>query len=178
MQISKSIDTIRERIVLLIRACLAQFWPQYYSVHYRLLIGTDRYKTIAVITAIASLLGISGYVAPVLQNLLEPQVADQNNFTNFRSLLLNVGSALIGAAAIAFSLVMFAMQVNVERMLHGLFQKLSSDRKILAAFLGSFLLAIFVACMSLVCRRIDDCTRCPRQPMGSRFNLIAHLIRI
>ena len=45
---------------------------------------------------------------------------------------------------------MFAMQVNVERMPHGLFQRLSSDGRILAAFVMAFLLAIFVAGISLV----------------------------
>src|SRR5207245_7241217 len=89
-------------------------------------------------------------VSPALQNLLEPGLADQNKLANFRSLFLNVGSALVGAAAIAFSLVMFAVQVNVGRMPYGLLQKVSSDVRILTAFVGSFLLAILVACLSLI----------------------------
>jgi hypothetical protein len=61
---------------------------------------------------------------------------------------LNVGSALIGAAAIVTSLVLFAMQVNIERMPHGLFRRLSADRKLLGAFALAFLLAIGVATLS------------------------------
>ena len=150
MQISKAIDRIRDQIALLIKRGLAQFWSRFYSLRYGLLVWKNRYKTIAVVAAILSLIGSTAYLVPTLQTLLEPALADQNNLANFRSLFLAVGSALIGAAAIAFSLVMFAMQVNVERMPHGLFQRLSSDVRILAAFVGSFLLAILLACISLI----------------------------
>ncbi|MGI4840971.1 MAG: hypothetical protein ACRYF9_25555 [Janthinobacterium lividum] len=67
-----------------------------------------------------------------------------------RSLLGGTGSALIGAAAIAFSLIVFAMQTNVERMPHGLFRMLSSDRRLLVTFLGSLLTAIAIAGTSLI----------------------------
>ena len=56
----------------------------------------------------------------------------------------------MGASAIAFSLVMFAMQTNVEKMPHGLFKRLSSDGRLLGAYLLSFLLSIFVMSLSLV----------------------------
>lgn len=61
------------------------------------------------------------------------------------SVALAVGASLIGATAFVFSLVLFAMQVNVERMPHGLFRRLSRDMRLLGAFLLSFLLAIGVA---------------------------------
>ena len=150
IQISKAIDRIREQLRLVIKRGLAQFWSRFYSLHYSLLGWRNRYKTIAVVSAILSLIGATAYLIPTLQTLLEPPVTDQNNLANFRSLFLAVGTALIGATAIAFSLVMFAMQVNVERMPHGLFQRLSSDVRILAAFVGSFLFAILLACISLI----------------------------
>jgi hypothetical protein len=150
MQTSKTIDTIRERIELIVRRGLAKFWTRYYSLRYRLLTWKNRYKTIAIFAAILSLIGSTAYLAPFLHDLLEPTLADPNNLANFRSLFLNVGSALVGAAAIAFSFVMFAMQVNVERMPYGLFQRLSSDVRILAAFVCSFLLAVLLACISLI----------------------------
>ncbi len=65
-----------------------------------------------------------------------------------RSLILGTGSALISAAAIVMSLVLFAMQVNIERMPHGLFRRLSADLKLLGAFALAFLLAIGVATLS------------------------------
>ena len=71
-------------------------------------------------------------------------------FSELKSFFLGVGCALVGAAAIAFSLVMFAMQVNIERMPHGLFRKFSSDLKLLGAFLATFVLSTTVAALSLI----------------------------
>ena len=62
--------------------------------------------------------------------------------------MLNVGSALIGATAIVASLVLFATQVNVERLPHGLFHRLSKDHKLLGAFGLAFILAIVVTTLS------------------------------
>ncbi|MEG3619887.1 hypothetical protein V5T82_15585 [Magnetovibrio sp. PR-2] len=67
-----------------------------------------------------------------------------------QQLYLAVGAALLGAAAIVSSLVLFAMQVNIERMPHGLFHKLSSDRKLLLAFAGTFFVAIVITALSLI----------------------------
>lgn len=64
--------------------------------------------------------------------------------------MLAIGGALIGATAIAFSFIMFAMQVNVERMPHGLFRKFSTDKRLMGTFIAGFLLAIGIACASLV----------------------------
>ena len=69
-------------------------------------------------------------------------------------LLMNVGTALIGAAAIVTSLVLFAMQVNIERMPHGLFRRLSADRRLLGAFAVAFLLAIGVATLSTFAEQV------------------------
>ena len=66
---------------------------------------------------------------------------------------MTTGGALVGAAAIVTSLVLFAMQVNVERMPHGLFRQLSDDRKVLGAFAGTFFLAIGIAAASTVTER-------------------------
>jgi hypothetical protein len=52
--------------------------------------------------------------------------------------------------AIVSSLVLFSMQVNVERMPRGLFRRLSADRLLLSAFSAAFLLAVFVAALSLI----------------------------
>ena len=62
--------------------------------------------------------------------------------------MLNVGSALIGATAIVASLVLFATQVNVERLPHRLFHRLSKDLKLLGAFGSAFILAIVVTILS------------------------------
>ena len=96
------------------------------------------------------LVATTGYLSPALQTILETQFATEKTVQRVQSLVLNTGSALIGAAAIVTSLVLFAMQVNVERMPHGLFRRLSEDRKLLGAFAATFALAIGVAALSTV----------------------------
>ena len=70
-----------------------------------------------------------------------------------RSVILNVGSALIGASAIVSSLVLFAMQVNIERMPFALFRSLSADFRLVGAFAAAFVLALGVAGMSTLVER-------------------------
>jgi hypothetical protein len=80
------------------------------------------------------LLGVSGYGVPELRKWLESHFATEAQLGILRSLFLTLGGALIGAAAIVSSLVLFAMQVNIERMPHGLFRRLSADPRLLSAF--------------------------------------------
>lgn len=107
-----------------------------------------RYGNIAFYAVLILLVSASAYLSPVLQYALASYYSTGPTLDSLRGLILNVGSALIGAAAIVTSLVMFAMQVNIERMPHGLFRRLSSDRKLLGAFALAFLLAIGVATLS------------------------------
>ncbi|WP_370033131.1 hypothetical protein [Qipengyuania mesophila] len=67
-----------------------------------------------------------------------------------RGLISTVGAAMIGATAIAASFILFALQVNVERLPHGLFRHFSSDRKLIASVAASLLLAIAGTTLSLV----------------------------
>lgn len=63
---------------------------------------------------------------------------------------LQLGSSLLGATAIVASLVLFAMQINVERLPHGLFRRLSTDKKLLISFAFSFVASILIACLPLI----------------------------
>lgn len=72
------------------------------------------------------------------------------SYTQVQSLLITVGGALLGASAIAFSMVMFTMQVNIERLPQTLFQKISGDIRIKLAFLGTFVVAILTGSASLI----------------------------
>jgi len=98
---------------------------------------------------LSALIGLSGFSVPALQNLLQPIFATEAALSSLGSFLLTIGGALIGAAAIVSSLVLFAMQVNVERMPHGLFRRLSADRRLLSAFAATFILAVVIASLSL-----------------------------
>ena len=99
---------------------------------------------------IVILMTISAYGLQQFRPTLELHFATEDRLRDFRSLILAVGGALLGAAAIAFSLVMFALQVNVERMPHGLFRKLSTDRLLLGAFGATFIIAIGIATLSMI----------------------------
>lgn len=96
------------------------------------------------------LLAGSALITPILQERVQFYFAVPDRLEGFKTLLLTLGGALIGATAIAFSLIMFAMQVNVERMPHGLFRKFSSDAQLLGAFATTFFLAFSITCLSLI----------------------------
>lgn len=129
---------------------IAVQWQRIYGAHYRLAQWKARYKIAATTGFLITLALVSSYSAPSLQHVLEPYFSTDERFSGLRTLLVTLGGSLIGAAAIAFSLVMFAMQVNVERMPHGLFRKFSSDPRLLGAFAATFFFAIAVATTSLV----------------------------
>ncbi len=96
------------------------------------------------------LIVISAVFIPALQSYFEPYFSEPSRLDSIRALFLTLGGALIGATAIAFSFIMFAMQVNVERMPHGLFRKFSSDVKLLGTFVATFSLATSITGLSLI----------------------------
>lgn len=123
-------------------------WQKAYWVQYVLGRGVVRYGNIAFTLVLLFLVLVSIYLLSTFQAALEAHYATVQAIEGLRNLILNTGSALIGAAAIVTSLVLFAMQVNIERMPHGLFRRLSGDPKLLGAFALAFLLAIGVASLS------------------------------
>lgn len=125
-------------------------WHRIYYVQYRFTRFKIRQGVAAASLVLLLLIGASIFWVPTLQGALEPYFATDDRLARLRSLILTLGGALIGAAAIVFAVVMFAMQINIERMPHGLFRKLSSDGRLLGAFAGTFLLAIAVATLSLI----------------------------
>lgn len=73
-----------------------------------------------------------------------------DSFKALGSLSLSLGTALIGITAIIFTLVIFALQVNIERLPYGLFYALNSDKKLMLSFGGILAIAILIASMSLI----------------------------
>lgn len=127
---------------------IATLWQYLYRVQYRFGGWRYRYGSLAFASVLALLVATSFYWSPKLQNVLEANYSTEQSIEGLRSLIQNIGTALIGAAAIVTSLVLFAMQVNIERMPHGLFRRLSADTRLLSAFALAFLLAISVATLS------------------------------
>ena len=128
----------------------ALLWQSFYVAQYRYLVLQARYGSITAAMALLLLIVGSAYWVPALQGKLEPYFATEAQLALLRSLLLTLGGAMVASAAIVTSLVLFAMQVNIERMPHGLFRRLSADRRLLCAFAATFLLAVGVAILSLV----------------------------
>ncbi len=128
----------------------AVLWQRLYVARYRYLVWQLRHGPVATAILLLVLTGISAFWIPALQRILEPSFATEARLALLRSLFLTLGGALIGAAAIVSSLVLFAMQVNIERMPHGLFRRLSADRRLLTAFAATYLLALAITGLSLV----------------------------
>lgn len=127
---------------------IAALWQYTYRAQHLLGVWRFRYGSSAFYAVLIILVSASAYLSPALQDVLASYYSTEHAIEGLRGLILNAGSALIGAAAIVTSLVLFAMQVNIERMPHGLFRRLSADRKLLGAFALAFLLAIGVATLS------------------------------
>lgn len=148
MPLPKAIEPTVARTRKAIRRRIAALWQYAYRAKYWLAGWGLRYGSIAFSAGLVLLVSASFYLSPALQSTLEVHYATEQAIERLRGLILNTGSALIGAAAIVTSLVLFAMQVNIERMPHGLFRRLSADLKLLGAFALAFLLAIGVATLS------------------------------
>lgn len=133
-----------------IRRGYAASWQYIYKVQYHLSTWKGRRGGLVFAVVLLLLFALSSYLSPMLQDTLEAHYSTDKGIEGLRGLILNVGSALIGAAAIVSSLVMFAMQVNIDRMPHGLFRRLSADPKLLSAFAWAFLLAIGVVALSIL----------------------------
>ncbi len=143
-----NIDAAVKRMRKAVARRIAALWQQTYKIQYQLGVWKLRYGNIAFYAVLFILVSASAYLSPALQNVLASYYSTEHTIEGLRGLILNAGTALIGAAAIVTSLVLFAMQVNIERMPHGLFRRLSADRKLLGAFALAFLLAVGVATLS------------------------------
>lgn len=139
-----------KRIRKAIKRSIAVQWFRAARLKNRIIFLQNRHSVVVRSFVLIVLIGSSVLWAPNIQNTLESFFSTDRRISGLSSLLLTLGGALIGGAAIAFSLVIFAMQVNVERTPHGLFKKLSMDRKLLGAFTCTFILAISISISSII----------------------------
>lgn len=87
----------------------------------------QRHRRTSLLCLIGLVLTSSGLLTANLQPVLEHHFGAPDTLAAAQTLLVTLGGALVGAAAIAFSVLIFSMQVNIERMPHTLFQRVSSD---------------------------------------------------
>lgn len=139
---------LRQRAPQIIRRRIALLYRRLNLVRY----GAQRQAVLhgfKIVTVLLVLLIVaSGAVLSSFQLLLESYFTPER-FSLLRGLLATIGGALVGAAAIGFSIILLAVQLNFARMPHGLFRKLSSDLQLLSAFAATFFLAIAIAAASL-----------------------------
>lgn len=140
---------LRSCVSFLLRS-RALVWRNLDRAHYRVRNWCDRHGTIAELILLLVMFGISAFWIPTLQGWLNSLMATAELLQGFSSLFQTLGGALLGATGIVASLVLFSMQVNLERLPHGLFHRFSSDRRLLGAFAVAFFLAIFIAVLSLI----------------------------
>ncbi|MBE9638284.1 hypothetical protein [Salipiger mangrovisoli] len=119
------------------------------KMHFRFAEWRKHNSTRLVIVIWAALAALSLATVTDVQQHLGPLFTTEARLAAFTSALITLGGALVGAAAIVSSLVLFSMQVNIERMPHGLFRKLSQDPRLLAAFAGTFIFALAISGISL-----------------------------
>ena len=131
--------------LLFSRLWVSAYKIQYQAGHYRARYG----KAIGAGTFVI-FVAASAHSIPFVQAWLETWFTSGQSIQRVQHLFLSIGGALIGATAIVTSLVLFAMQVNVERMPHQLFRRFSEDRNLLLAFASAFVLAMAVAILSTV----------------------------
>lgn len=126
----------------------ARLWGRFYRLQFFLKSWVARRWSPLLVLGLLAAFSASVYLRPELKKVLDE--TDLIGIETFRSLFQSLGGGLVGASAIAFAIVLFAMQTNVEKMPHGLFKRLSSDGRLLGAYLLSFLLSVFVMSLSLV----------------------------
>lgn len=148
--INKILKTVKSEITKFTISCNIYFWNKYYNIRYWLYSFLDGRGIIVLTIVLCLLVAASIYYVPMLQLIVEPYFLYEDRLSDLRSLFLALGGALLGATAIAFTLIMFVMQVNVERMPYGLFRKLSADVRIVWTFIVTFSISIVVASISLI----------------------------
>lgn len=138
-----------ERASERIRQTRIRAWFRFVAFKNQLLSVVHKRLGLCVFAILILLCLASTFAQTLLTSLLYQFSNPTDLVERLRSLLIAVGSALMGASVIISSLILFALQINVERMPHGLFRKLTSDWYLLCAIGGVFALAISVAVLSL-----------------------------
>lgn len=126
----------------------ARFWVTVYRASFWLSRRCYLHRKLLYFVVLLAILVAAGLLVEPLQRWLEHRFPKDAGLERFQPLALTLGSALIGATAIVASLVLFAVQVNIERMPHGLFRRLTGDWRLLGAFAAAFLIAITVTFLS------------------------------
>ncbi len=145
------IIAINERATIYIRKKITYFWSILYTIQHKVFRLKKYYSTPIMLVLLSALMITSVYLFNIyFQNTITSLLSTPEAILNVQFLFLTLGGALISASVIVFTLVVFAMQANIERMPYGLFRKLSDDKKILVSFIATIILAASIASISLI----------------------------
>lgn len=126
------------------------FWQKYYKAgnwlrNIKLKFGAKFFCLILLSLFIVSLIFVLKFNV-----VFARYFSSDRRLSDLHTLFVTLGVGLLTVSVVAFSFIMFAMQVNVERMPYGLFRKLSSDVKLLGCFLLVFVLSLLVSFLSII----------------------------
>lgn len=107
-----------------------------------------RKKLNAGLLALAIILGVIAY--RTFSGQIEPFFDSPDLLAALRTLFVTLGGALLGATAIGFSVVMLAVQLNFARIPYGLFRRVTSDFRLIGAFVATFAFAGVVTAFSVI----------------------------
>jgi hypothetical protein len=139
-----------QSVMKTIRQRRARLWHQYYFARYYAVRWATSHVIATTATFLIALIILSAFATPEIQIVVGKFFGTNDRLGTLRNFLVTLGGALVGATAIGFSVVMFAVQMNFARTPYGLFRKLSSDFRLLGAFAATFFLALGVGAASLI----------------------------
>lgn len=96
---------------------------------------------------------ISILVYPTLQDMLESRFLTEQSTEVFRHLIQNVGMVLTGAVTIVVPVIVFAIQVSIDRVPHRLFLQISTNKNLIGSFGLAFTLAIGITMLPTFANR-------------------------
>lgn len=108
------------------------------------IININRYKVVIILFILFLL--ILYFIEPIFKCYF----IEENAFKDLKTFLVTISAGLVGLTAIIFTLIIFSMQTNLEKLPFGLFKNFSSDKKLMF-YLGMMLtLSILIGILSLV----------------------------
>jgi hypothetical protein len=128
------------------RLCIAQAARQ--SIRTRNLLR--KHRAALTLAGLGGLFVLTLWGTSANQEMLRGYLSSKDGYQALTSVLVGIGSAMVGATAIVFTLVLFATQTNVARMPTELFRMFSSDRRLLGAFFGTLIGSILIAMTTIV----------------------------
>lgn len=136
---------------LAVETRISEFWHKLYQAQYAFYAWRHQNANRIFLLLLTIWLWVSYLVHARLSSyILAKNIALP--YEDISAMFVALGGALIGASAIVFSFVMFTMQVNIERLPHGMFRRVSEDPKLMGAFAANVFASLLIILFSLVPR--------------------------